>query len=300
MKWSVVIRNIRFLLDFLVVSAWSLVSLVGCTEIIDMDLDSASQQLVVDGAVTNELAFHYVRLSRSIGYLDNEPTPEVSGATLNISDGESTMWMTESDEVPGLYYSENKFLGVPGRTYVLKIEDVDVDEDGVDEEYEASSVMPEIGRADSIVLRYSADWEIWKILLYAQDPPASEDYYMFRVYKNGNLISGNISEYSIVSDKYFDGNYANGIWVQSLDAGSESRPLVEGDVVSLQMAGINREFYEFIDAVQRENRGQYPLFSGPPANVPGNISNGALGFFTAYAVTYKSKLIGKEVDVLGN
>jgi hypothetical protein len=31
--------------------------------------------------------------------------------------------------------------------------------------------------------------------------------------------------------------------------------------------------------------GSNPLFSGPPANVKGNISNGAIGFFAAYTTS---------------
>ncbi len=274
------------------------VFLGGCTEIIDLELKSVDQKLVVEGVVTNEMKVQYVRLSKSIAYLDNEPTPEVSGATITLSDGISTMGMKESTDFPGVYMTNEIFRGVPGRVYVLKVEDVDIDNDGESELYEASSLMPYVGQADSIALHYSDEWELWKILLYAQDPPESQDFYMFRVFKNSNLISGSISEYSIVSDKYFDGNYANGIWVQSLDAGEDSHPLEEGDVISLQMAGISKEFYDFIDAVQRENRGQYPLFSGPPANVPGNVSNDALGFFTAIAVTYESKHIDSEIIAL--
>ncbi len=272
------------------------VFLGSCTEVIDMDLKSVNQRLVVEGTVTNEMKLHYVKLSKSIPYLENKPTPEVSGAVVTLSDGFYSIGMKESLEFPGVYFTQREFAGSPGRTYTLKIDEVDIDGDGITEQYEASSVMPYIGQGDSIGLSYSEEWELWKILLFAQDPPDSQDYYMFRVFKNGKLISGNISEYSIVSDKYFDGNYARGIWVQSLDASESSRPLEEGDIVSLQMAGITRQYYEFIEAVQREGRGQYPLFTGPPANVPGNISNGALGFFAAFAVTYQSVRIGPGIN----
>ncbi len=273
-----------------------LIFIWGCTEVIDLDLKSVNQLLVVEGTVTNETKLHYVKLSMSIPYLENEPTPVVSGAVISLSDGINLMEMKESIEFPGIYFTQREFVGFPGRTYTLKIDEVDIDGDGISEQYEASSVMPYIGESDSIWLSYSQEWELWKILLFAQDPPESEDYYMFRVFKNGKLISGNISEYSIVSDKYFDGNYAKGIWVQSLDAGKNSRPLEEGDIVSLQIAGITREYYNFIEAIQREGRGQYPLFTGPPANVPGNISNGALGFFAAYSVTYQSVRIGPGIN----
>lgn len=268
----------------------------GCTEEIDLDLKSANRRLVVEGSVTNEMKMQYVKLSSSIPYLENKPTPAVSGASVVLSDGIRQISLKESVEFPGVYFSVMEFAGVPGRTHVLEISDVDIDGDGLSENYKTSSVMPGIGTADSINLSYSNEWELWKIVLFAQDPPGTQDYYMFRVFKNGKLISGNISEFSIVSDKFFDGNYARGIWVQSLDASEESRPLEEGDVISLQMAGITGDYYRFISAVQQEDRGNYPLFSGPPANVPGNIDNGALGYFAAYAVTYSSVRIGANIN----
>ncbi len=46
------------------------------------------------------------------------------------------------------------------------------------------------------------------------------------------------------------------------------------------------DFYNYIIALQTETHISVPLFSGPPANLPGNISNGALGFFRAYSNSY--------------
>ena len=48
------------------------------------------------------------------------------------------------------------------------------------------------------------------------------------------------------------------------------------------------DYYYFIDAVNEETGIQVPLFSGPPANVPSNISNGAKGFFRVYSTSVDS------------
>jgi hypothetical protein len=109
--------------------------------------------------------------------------------------------------------------------------------------------------------------------------------------KNGTLISDNISEYSVVSDKFFEDGLADGIWVQSIEVEDEDQDFQEGDILTLEMSGITKEYYKFIVAVQRENREQYPLFSGPPANARGNISNNALGFFPAFSVSYRSYIV---------
>ena len=64
-----------------------------------------------------------------------------------------------------------------------------------------------------------------------------------------------------------------------------------GDSITLEMAGITEEYANFIWDVQDETGFNTPLFSGPPANIRGNISNGAIGFFYAYSSVRASTII---------
>lgn len=260
----------------------------GCTETIELELESVSRRLVVDGMVMSGQSMHYVRLTESVSFFNDSSSPPVSGADVFLSDGAQIERLVESGEWPGFYVSSGKIIGKPGKSYSLSISGVDIDDDGVEERYSASSYMPPVAAPDSIKMVYHEGWEIWKILLYARDNPETEDYYLFRVYENGILMSDNLSEFGIVSDKFFDGGIANGVWIQSIDAENNADLFEAGDVITLQMCGITEEYYRFVESVQRENRGRYPLFSGPPANAKGNVTNGALGFFTAFSAKYAS------------
>lgn len=260
----------------------------GCTETMDLELQSTTSRLVVEGGVVELQTMQYIRLTESAPFFQDSASSAITGANVIVSDGRHSEEFEEVSELPGFYVSTDKITGVPGETYSLFVSGIDLDKNGQDETYTATSYMPFVNEPDSIGLEYDEDWKIWKILLYGKDNPHTEDYYMFRVFKNGTLVSENITELNVVSDKFFDGNRAQGAWVQSLDATAQSKPLEDGDVISLQMCGITKEYYEFIEAIQREKRGQYPLFSGPPANAPGNISNGALGFFSAYSASFAS------------
>jgi hypothetical protein len=95
---------------------------------------------------------------------------------------------------------------------------------------------------------------------------------------------------SIVEDEFFDGNYANGVWIASLFTEEETENLLPGDTVSVETYMIDKAYYDFIFAAQIETTMKNPIFSGPPANVPSNISNGALGSFAACAV-YRNSVI---------
>ncbi|RCW32696.1 DUF4249 domain-containing protein [Marinilabilia salmonicolor] len=263
----------------------------GCAEYIDLDLETSDQKLVVDGMITSERHIQYVRLSRSVAFMDDTVSPPVSGARVLLSDGYNVETLREANEMAGFYVAKNGFAATPGNSYELTVSEVDIDGDGVEESYQAISYMPHVNKPDSIDLLFDASWEMWKVLLWFNDPPDSEDYYLFRVLLNGTLISERISEFTVVSDRFFENGRADGVWVQSINANEEAEPLQEGDVVTLQMCGITEEYFDFVKSVQRESRGQYPLFSGPPANVPGNISNGALGFFTAFSVSYANLVV---------
>lgn len=264
-------------------------SLVGCTESINLDLKTEKRQLVVDGVLSNEPFVQVIRLSWSVPYFTTTESPPVSGANVTVNDGDNTFRFRESTEHPGYYYIlPDAFLPIPGKTYTLKIQNPDLVNDELVETYTAISKMPEIVDVDSIDLKYqyfNKDWEIWQVLVYFQDPPKEENNYMFRISQNGNRVTSRPSDIRISNDKFFDGNYVNGLWIQSIDAAENRRQIKEGDLITLELASINKEFYEFMDAVKKDQLGSDPIFSGPPANMPGNISNGALGFFTTIATS---------------
>ena len=57
------------------------------------------------------------------------------------------------------------------------------------------------------------------------------------------------------------------------------------------------DYFRYITDAQAELFPKIPLFSGPPANVRSNISNGAIGYFAAFDSDSTSNII-KESDVV--
>lgn len=263
---------------------------LSCTEDINLQLKDTYPRLVVDGRISTDTTFHVVRLSRSGSYFDSSLPEAVSNARVTVADGVRTVELIESYECPGYYLTPVRYYGVPGRTYYLRIEDVDIDYDGKMEVYEARSGLNPVASIDSVRLEYDGVWDMWKVLLYARDPAGTKDYYSFSVSVNDSLFSDRYSDVGFADDRLFDGNYAGGLWVQTIKDKDKTGGyrLKDGDWVKLKMCGITKEFYEFLQAVQQETGFKAPLLSGPPANVVGNISNGALGFFHVYSYTEDS------------
>ncbi|MGQ1948275.1 DUF4249 domain-containing protein [Geofilum sp. OHC36d9] len=266
--------------------------LLGCEEEIVLPLKSVKQQLVVNGILTTDTTYHQVRLSLSGNYFDNQPQQSVSGATVSLSDGTSTIQLTENPEGSGNYYTPGDYYGKENTLYTLTIEDVKID--GIDENtvYTASSRLPNIIKPDSVGIDYDNNWDLWKIMLYAQDPEET-NFYLFKVLKNDSLISDTYDKVTIINDRYYDGNYADGVWIFGLDPEETEENLIPGDVITLECYSTDEQLYDYINGLQIELAGSNPLFSGNPANIPGNISNGAWGIFSACGV-YRVKTVNTQ------
>ena len=258
-------------------------ALISCTERIDLPLDESSVRLVVEGAITSDTTAHSVYLTQSTSYYYNQKPPVVSGASVNLTDGEDVYELTE--EEPGIYRTSSDFHGIEGMTYTLNIKLASPL--GGFTDFTARSTISKIVILDFVDLVFYPEYGemgLWEVKCSLQDSPSS-DFYRFELYRNEHLITHKLSKWKITDDTFFNGVYATGIIVDYLDQNSDNEKLIYGDTLWVELNKISREYYSFIQQAQSELRGSNPLFSGPGANVKGNISNGAIGFFAAYPVS---------------
>lgn len=256
-----------------------------CTERIDIELDDTYTRLVVEGSITTDTARHTVKLSETTSYYYAEEAPGVSGAEVSISDGDTTINLLETEK--GIYSSEYEFAGIPGKIYQLDII-LSTPING-HTQYTAESKLNPIGTIDSVSIEYLDRWEAWEIQLWAWDPPTT-DYYKFDIAKNGVLVTDTINEPFVIDDILYNGNFTNGIGIGYLQEEYKDEILKKGDTVTVIMSSITEEYCDYLWSIQDETSFNSPLFSGPPANIQGNISNGAVGFFSAYSTEHKSTI----------
>lgn len=257
---------------------------LSCTEKIDIQLDEAQVRLVVEGYLTNEAKEHVVRLTKSAPYFSNQSAPLVEGATVTLFDGETNQKLTEKS--PGIYVTPSDYAGHPGKTYQLTIALAEPIADQTT--FTANCFMNEVIETDSIGIEYHSDWGkgIWEIKWYAQEP-LGDDYYLFKAFKNDSAFADSIKNWVVFDDRFIDGNFTNGIGVKYFWK-IRNQIIRPGDKITLQVCGISKEYQTYVEFTRRAVDYQSPMFSGPPTNVPGNISNGAIGYFAAYAVSYAS------------
>jgi hypothetical protein len=263
-----------------------------CTEKINLKLDSTFTRLVVDGHIKSDTLPYTITLTKTSDYFSNEPAPRVVNATVSLTDGTNTFPLTETfPGSSGVYQTDPKFAGIIGKNYTLNISLPEAI--AGTKLYSASSDLIRVTKLDSIqtVFRPEIGKDgFWQVKLYAQDPPGSKNYYMLNLYRNGILWSDTITKVTVSDNQFFAGRYINGINVFFINNSHKWETLIPGDTVMVELSAITKEYFEFINEVQQAGF-SLPFFSGPPANVKGNVSNQGVGFFAAYSSSFAKTVV---------
>ncbi|ADQ78607.1 hypothetical protein Palpr_0447 [Paludibacter propionicigenes WB4] len=269
--------------------------LTACTTDIALDLKNATPELVVEGAVTSDTLAHVIQLKKTAAYFSNQSAEMISGATVTLDDGVSKITLIEDAINKGNYQTPVTYHGVAGRTYTLTIDNIDVNADGIKEQYTATTKMNAVSRIDSIMVKKERIFQsdMWAVKASIQDPENERNYYRVRSYKNNKLTTDSIQEWGVTDDEFFNGKYLINERMIYLSGSKKDEKLKSGDLIMLEMSGITKEYKEFIEQAQSEFWGRNPMFGGQPANIITNIKqtlplngkNNPHGYFAAYSIS---------------
>jgi hypothetical protein len=165
---------------------------------------------------------------------------------------------------PGVYVVRN-IRGSPGHTYTLKVE-------AEGKIYTATSTMPRQVRIDTLGISTTNFLGTTRrtISFDYQDPPGIKNYYRCILKANGILSK---------QDFLFDDNFTDGKKVVQ-ELFDLDLDLQQSDVADIELHCVDSVIYRYWQGLnQNQNRGGA---STTPANPVSNISNGALGYFSAY------------------
>lgn len=264
---------------------FGIASFVGCEEVVDLDIDQAPPQLVIDGLVTSEDTTHFVRITRSADFYGNGGE-DVTDASVQVSDEIGNIYnYTHNpegyDSLNGFYYSDQQYSG---REYGIYNLDITIGGDS----YNASDTLRPITTIDSLQIQIDqdavddpdSDGKIYQVLLYAKEPQETTDFYYFKFYRDNVLDA---SDNVFVFDDKLLGESLNGL--------PSPVHFREGEYASVEIYSLTRvQFVYFTDLGNILNN-DGGMFSPPPANPRSNISGGALGLFQVSGVSRGSILI---------
>lgn len=245
-------------------------SLYACKKTVHLNLDSAASQIVIQGEVTDDTTGPaIVRVNRSVPFYADNNFPAVSGASIKISDNEGHVdSLVES--TPG-EYSTQTLKGKPGNTYTLSVRLQDT-------LFTAVSTMPQPVPFDSVTFNHRTG--LSKDAIFAvpnfQDPAGVANYYQFLEYlNNSTLLNKTIF---VFDDRLSDGRYIT----RSLR--NDDSYLKDGDYLEVRMYCIDKPVYDYFNDLDQSTSGGAFNTSASPGNPVSNISNGALGYFSAHTI----------------
>ena len=289
MKYTKIIHTVLFLLTVLGGAN-------GCTEPIELEGEDMNPKLVITGTLSTEPCYQIIEISSTVPYFGTDLPVNIDAARVLLND------MVLIRDAPGIYTTGGNFAAVEGETYVLEVW-IDFDGDGQEEYYSATTTVPYVHVLESLSVRSLIPGEVdvpFILLAGFQDTPG-ENYYGAALWINDDLYSNRILRYYVhsLNDYSQDGSYIRypipeWILTESLvwDNG-ETYDLYSGDVLTVELQTLSKEYYRFLQEAKIEKNQHFPLFSGPRGNVTGNISGGALGIFGSYAVSRKSAILPK-------
>jgi hypothetical protein len=237
---------------------------VSCKRVINLDLNNAKPQLVIEANITNIFGPQIVKISQTVPFSNTNVYPAVSGAVVNVSD--STGHIHNFVEGPPGTYTAQNFGGRAGVTYTLNVLYSGIN-------YTASSTMPYRVKLDSINAQTSpfGGKNSDNISVYYQDPAGMPNYYNFLMYVN----SAQVDRIFAFDDQFTDGRYVSNELFQS------DITINSGDTVKIVMQCTDKNVYTYWYSLMQQQQ-QGPGGGTTPSNPPSNINNNALGYFSAH------------------
>ena len=258
----------------------ALLFFIGCEEVIEVELDNAEPQIVIEANISNIPSNNFVVITKSTDFYNPSEFTNVTDAEVIVTDQDGNTF-SFIELTPGRYINQNLSAKI-GTEYLMTITT-----EGVT--YSAKSHLPRQIFIDSIVVtgeKRPFDDELdYEYHCYFQDYPNIKDYARFRLIINGENQNG-IFRYD---DRLTDGNHIdfNRFFLQ------DERTINIGDIVTIELLTIDKATFEYFDTLRDAlaTSGGGPFGSTAPSNPTTNWDNDALGYFSAYSIDSKSVII---------
>lgn len=269
-----------------------------CTDRITIDTKDAEARLSVFGYLTPDKMRHSIKITRTAGYFSSNQPEGISDAIVTISDGTNIFPLFELPDSAGLYLTD--FIwGIEGKTYTLNIS-LDFDNDGILENFQATSTMPYSTHIDSILITSIPPLPFPYLLLYGTIPLFQQNMMGLYVYKNRDIVSI-LNYFMIIPDYYFkpgENGEIDGVEFPFF----HEKGVLENDTIFFLVRSFESNFSTFLSQAYSAGASN-PIFGGPSADVITNIvaldsEIQTVGFFSTFSQSVKSVIADKDYLVM--
>ncbi len=270
-----------------------IISLVACTDVVELEVEDAAPALVVNGELRNDRDV-FVKLQTTAGFFDNEAFTTISQARVSIwEDGQEAIVLNESNTEPGLY--EAPFRGSVNKRYQLKIEiNGDYPEEVLGNwisDLDTLRPAPQIDSMKQASLNRNTTPSVFEAgdyaLIFFGDFEGRGDYYRIKRTLNDSAFA---QETILINDEEVDGIYfGRGQFPPIAIFGPFEAPEVGAgpDSLTVEIQAVSKDFERYLTILQSQVQTGSP-FDAPPAFIIGNIraenkpENYAYGYFQIF------------------
>jgi len=287
------------------ISLLALIFLVtACEDPIDVELDNAEPQLVIDAWLDNISNRQVIRVSETLPYFEAAFTPGIENAQVSVTTGSGDVFVFEheSDGNYVLELSQGESIGSVGETYTLSIEIGN-------ERYSSSTSMFRVPNIDSLTQEFRENEAFTDDGIYCQvfarDFDGLGDTYWIKTFKNGQYLNRPF-EINLVYDAGFDsGGEVDGFvfiypirdLINEVDDDGVPTPYEPGDEIRVELHSISNSAFAFLEIMRDQlQNSSNTIFAEPLANTRGNINHETgddtvLGVFNVSAVSVAERII---------
>ena len=247
--------------------------LTSCQKVIDLKVNNAAKQYVIEGNVTDQPGPYTVTISQTSPFNESYTFQGVGGASVIIRDDAGNSEVL--NEVGTGIYQTAALAGVEGRTYELHIS-------VGGKTFTSTSTMPHRVNFDSLYVRELVNFTktVKAVVPVFTDPKGQGNSYRFNQYINDRLDK---SLY-YANDDFTDG-HTNSFALLQPDPDST---LHANDKVEIDMQCIDKPMYKYWFSMDQSSNGNG---SAIPSNPVTNIQGGALGYFSAHTSQRRSMIV---------
>lgn len=262
-------------INYIIFSAF--LAIVSCQKVIDVEVDEADENIVIDAAYDAIAEEVVVNLKRSAALFSNEGFEKIENATIEVE--------TASGDVINIPHEGNgiyKYAGLQpeyNSNYIMR---VSFDS----ENFEATAFLPEVVELDSLTQQFEEASlfgdEGYIVFMNLTDPGGERFYRAIRIV-NGEKLE-RLNEQFLFDNEFTQGNFQTVPFF-----GSRYEP---DDTITVQLRSYSEvasKYYSDLFALAGDN-GQ----SAAPANPRTNWNNDALGVFNTYGYSEKTIIIEED------
>ncbi|WP_010662593.1 DUF4249 family protein [Marinilabilia salmonicolor] len=261
-----------------------IISTIACERIaFDPGIEILNEELpVVYGILGKHPDYRTIELTRTAPYMDGSKIATIDNAEVTVSDEQTTYsfeWIGN-----GQYIAPENFQPGIDTTYYLNIE--------IDEEvYAAQSIMPPSVNMHSLKVQKDR-WEtddnnIYEVTGWVKDNEREDERFLFK-YTINDIRYDSVQVWSHYTDQL-----SNNLWLEDaqLFGNIEANP---GDTIDVYALSVSTEYYNFVQAAEKNRVSANPFTPPPGVPITGNIRNGALGIFQVSAIVQQTVTVPQK------